>query len=184
MIFLNSITRRRLELELCELQKDEEIVRKEVEETASDGDFRENEPFQLAKQKFTQISTRIREITTLLEEKVQDPIGSSLSVGKLLLITNLGLMDEKGILVQPEHEEMILMLDEVGDPVVDGVLSTDSDLGRIVKDGREGRYTVSTGDYYRLYDVKLYTGDAEEYFKRFPVSKKEKIDSLLAGIFY
>ena len=30
VIFLNSITRRRLELELCELQKDEEIVRKEV----------------------------------------------------------------------------------------------------------------------------------------------------------
>ena len=178
---MNSITHRRLRLELEELQKEEEVARKEVEETASDGDFRENEPFQLAKQKFTQISTRIREITTLLEEKVQDPIGSSLSVGKLLLITNLGLMDE---IIQPENEEMILMLDEVGDPVVDGVLSTDSDLGRIVKDGREGRYTVSTGKYYRLYDVKLYTGDAEEYFKRFPVSKKEKIDSLLSGNFY
>ena len=125
---MNSITHRRLRLELEELQKEEEVARKEVEETASDGDFRENEPFQLAKQKFTQISTRIREITTLLEEKVQDPIGSSLSVGKLLLITNLGLMDERGEIIQPENEEMILMLDEVGDPVVDGVLSTDSDF--------------------------------------------------------
>lgn len=181
---MNSITYRRLELELQELQKEEEIARKEVEETAADGDFRENEPFQLAKQKFTQISSRIREIMALFEEGVQDPIGSSLSVGKLLLITNLGLMNEQGEMIQPENEEMILMLDEIGDPVVDGILSTDSDLGRMIKDGREGRYVVSTGKYSRLYEVKLYTGDVEEYFRRFPVSKKEKINNLLAGDFY
>lgn len=181
---INSITYQKLKKELDDLLLEEEIARKTVEETASDGDFRENEPFQLAKQKFTQITTRIMKINQVLTEEVRDPIGHSLSVGRLLKITNKGLVDHKGRLVQPEQEEMILLLDDSGDAVVDGILSIESELGRLVKDGRGGRYIVNTGNFSRLYDVRLYTGDVEEYFRRYPVSKRVKIERLLAGEVY
>jgi len=173
--------RKKLQTDIVELEKELEASAKQMEEAASYGDLRENEPFHIAKAKFVQLSEELADKMAHLDGPVGIPVGSTIVPGKLLHITFLGLQDANGKIIEPAREEMILLFGEDGDPVVQGILSVGCDLGRLINNGREGQYAVSAGNVSRLYDVKIYGGDTEVYLQRYPASRKKKIEALLRG---
>lgn len=178
---ISPIIKEKITAEIEELKTELEAAAIQLEESASFGDFRENENFHIAKAKYVQIQSELQLKEQQLEEPVEVPVGNTIVVGKLLSITFLGMQNDRGEMVEEAHEEMLLLYAEDGDPVVQGVLSVNCELGRMIGNGREGLYYLSAGNLSRVYDVKIYNGDTAEYFKKYPASRKKKIASLLDG---
>jgi hypothetical protein len=181
---MTGIRERKVRLELEGLRADEQSLQESIQVAMADGDFRENEPYQIARKRYADIMTRIDELSALLQEQVEEPVGNSLSVGHILRVRDLGVFDTDGNVVENGSDEMLLLFDTFGDPVVDGVLSTGSDLGVAILDGREGVYSLNMGDHSRRFAVALSDESADEYLRRFPVDKREKVARLLRGELY
>lgn len=179
---ISPIIYKKLQAEIEELRIEQDAAARQMEE-ASFHDIRENDSFTIAKDKFVQISEELGKKELLLEEEVGDPIGSTIVPGRLLKITFLGIQNEHGEIAKPINEEMLLLFYDDGDSVVQGILSVGCELGRQINNGREGRYTVSADNALRVYDVRIYTGEQEEYLRRYPASKKARIEALLRGEF-
>jgi hypothetical protein len=165
---------------------EEELPAKEVAlaEARGDGDFRENEPYQLARDQYNRASHRIQEIRDILSNvNIVDPFGGTIVPGRLLKVIYRGEADSGGNLVElPEPKEYILVYGSLGESVIKGVLSEDSDLGQQIKNGREGRYFLSRGKTMLAYDIEFL---GEEYYdaflKKFPINSQERIALLLRG---
>ena len=178
---ISPIEKRKLEVELEESQSELKVAAQQLEDTAAQGDLRENDPFHIAKEKYVSLRNKIEDIKKRLKQPVGSPVGISITKGVLLKITYLGVQDNNGKIIEAANEVKLLLFAEKGGSVIQGILSVDSDLGCRINNGREGRYSISDGKTSRLYDVRIYKGDVEEYFKKFPVSRKQKIKRLLRG---
>ena len=181
---ISPVEKIRLEKELENLKEELDDLQNTLDSTRADGDFRENTPYQLAKDSFTRVSSRISEVSNILENAVEiTPIGGTIVPGRLLKLTYLGEANARKEIENPANEEFILLYSNSGESIVSGILSKDSDLGAFISDGREGRYFLPKGRYSLVYDIKFL---GEEHFdsflEQYPLDSREKVQSLLKGV--
>jgi hypothetical protein len=168
------------------LEEELPLKEKVLQETRGDGDFRENEPYQIAREQYNKSVQRIQEIRSVLENvNTVDSVGGTIVPGRLLRITYRGETNSSGLLEdETESKEFILVYGKVGESVIKGVLSEDSDLGQLIKNGREGRYYLSRGKTSLAYDIEFLGEDYYDLFlKKFPIKSQERISALLRGEF-
>ena len=176
---ISQILKKRLETEIKSLERERDLAAARMQEAASFGDLRENEPYHIAKELVTQLSEELNKKIPLLDQPVGEPLGNTLVPGRLLKINHVGLQNARSEVVEPVNAEILLLFAEDGDAVVQGVLSRRCALGRAILNGREGRYVVNAGGSQHVYDVQIYKGDPNVYLEMFPTDIKERIRSLL-----
>lgn len=153
---ITNIQKVRLEKRKKKLEEDLIDINRRIKEAIEHGDLSENSEYDEAKQARAIANHNLREINITLKEAdvIQPSMGASMEIGSILKVTDI----ERG-------EEQILLLSDEGDPIIDGILSTDSILGSQVINNTDGVYNVVVKGQTISYKVEKLRGkDAEELF--------------------
>lgn len=141
------------------LQKlNEEMPRlaQQKQDAAALGDFSENAELDAAKKALSEAKTMKSNLEDSLRcEVVEYDNSATITIGSVIKLTSPSL----------NGESKILMLADSGDPVIEGVLTTESPVGRIILGNLSGQYTVGK-DIYKV--EKLRDPDMDEFTKMYP----------------
>lgn len=146
-----------------------EVLGEEVKVARDLGDLRENSEFDAAKENYSKTKALIQD----LEEKVQYEI---IEYDKSNIITLGSIVSVHS----PElgSEGVLLMISDVGDSFIEGVLATDSALGRVVVGNPSGDFIVDG----RPFTVnKIQNPDMDEFIRTYP-DEDEMISRLMNNI--
>ncbi|MNM90662.1 transcription elongation factor GreA [compost metagenome] len=146
---------KRAEDKLLRVNKDIKRLGKELEEAAALGDRSENAEYDSAKAALSEARTEKARLEELLKyEIVEYDKSASITEGSIIKVSSPALKKER-----------LLMIASTGDAIIDGVLSTDTPLGRMILGGFSGEYTVGNNIFHV---EKIKNPDIDEFTKLYP----------------
>lgn len=148
---------------LEQLQSLEPELGKAVEEAAKFGDTSENSELDAAKEELSRNKFEQNEIIQILSsaEIINYDTSSLIVEGSLIEVTNGKL-------------RKILLLSDVGNLVLEGVLHTSSPLGKAVFGNTDGNFKVNNHNFYVK---KIINPDIDAFIEEYP-SSEEVLDRL------
>jgi transcription elongation GreA/GreB family factor len=153
-----------------ELEEDRKLLPQAIQDKRAAlelGDYSENSELDAAKKKLNDLKYRISKNEEIMKATIIDQDVSPLIVpGSFVKIKYL----KSGTSV-----ERILLISESGDSLIDGILSTKSELGRLIQGRESGDYTVGNNTFHV---EKLTDFDSYEFFSMYG-DRKDRIESLL-----
>lgn len=153
---ITNIQKTRLEQRKKRIERDLVEINERLKEAIDHGDLSENSEYDEAKQARAIATHNLRDINITLKEAdiIEPSMGATIEIGSILKVTDL-----------ERNAEQILLLSDEGDPIIDGILSTDSILGSQVVNNTSGTYSVVVKGQTISYNVvKLIGKQAEELF--------------------
>lgn len=168
-------------VELEELLQKIEANNEALQSARADGDLRENGPYQIAVENVAPFARRQQELEAIVKEPIDEFTGTSLVLGRLLGITYLGSCDANGNLFYDDEDcdEFLLLYEQSGDAVIDGILSITSPLGSMILGNRPDNYVIQTDEGFKKYSIKLADERIDEYLQEHPANKSERIKILM-----
>ncbi|MDU8988515.1 MAG: hypothetical protein E7H54_04980 [Clostridium perfringens] len=155
---ITNIQKTRLEQRKKRIEEDLVSINVRLKEAIEHGDLSENSEYDEAKQARAIATHNLRNINIILKEAdiIEPSMGATIEIGSILKVTDL-----------ERNAEQILLLSDEGDPIIDGILSTDSILGSQVVNNTSGTYSVVVKGQTISYNVvKLIGKQAEELFTK------------------
>lgn len=139
----------------------------EYQSAYNEGDSTDNAAFEAAQDKLSKMRLEISQIEELLKADVIEYDKSQIiSIGSLIDVYSPSL--EKGV-------TQTFILDSVGGVTLEGVLNTESKLGRLVKDNLSGNYSVGEVEFTV---TKIREPDLNLFMAKYPEDEEMFIKSL------
>lgn len=149
---------------LAQLKGMEPELAKQVEDAQKFGDSSENSELDSAKAELGRNRLEQNEILTILQ------------TAEIINYDTSPLIVEGSILnIKWRNGELIVLLSDVGNLVLEGILHTSSPLGRAVLGNIDGEYSVNSE---RFIVKKIVNPDIDDFIKRYPSA-----DEVLDGYF-
>ena len=139
-----------------EIKKELPIVTKRKQDARAEGDLSENAEYDIARTEHEQLTQRLNQLENIIANAVvvDSDKGSRIGLGSYVKVK---------CLTSSVFDEMILRLDESGDPVSDPknrVLDVSSALGKKIFNGVSGIYKVQTPSGEVTFSVTKVKSDA------------------------
>lgn len=158
----------RYQKKLDKLKEELPEVIKRYQTALSYGDLSENSEYDAAKAEKSVIKSEIAKLEELVKSEIieydKSPI---ITVGSLIRLSSPSL-----------DKELLLLVVDNGDPIIDGVLNTSSEVGKFLIGKLSGDYTI--GSYY-FHAEKVISPDPQEFIEMYP-EESEVITSLFKEV--
>lgn len=164
---ITAYTNARLSGRLKKLYEGLPEAQDEYQAAYNEGDSTDNASFESAQDKLSKMRLDISQIEELLKADVieydKSPV---ISIGSLIEVYSPSL--EKGV-------TQTYILDSVGGVTLEGVLNTESKLGRLIKDNLSGNYSVGEVEFTV---TKIREPDLPSFMSKYPEDEERFIESL------
>ena len=163
---ITEFTYSKLSKQLDKLESELPKIRSNYQDAAKLGDASENADLDAAREKLSKTMISISEIKDLLNSDVIEYDTSDIiRCGSFILVTLLRSDDVTEKLEDYLTEPRLLLFEDVGGTVLEGVLNTKSQLGKIIKGNPSGIFNV--GRY--VYNVKkIQNPDIDSFTVMYP----------------
>jgi transcription elongation factor GreA len=175
MIKLTPLSKKRLEANILNLEKQLQVAVSRLADAVGFGDLSENSEHDSAKAAVGSISSRKQKLEDrLLNSVVVEPFYDGIHEGSLILVQDLD---------KPDLPPRMMLFDSIGTSTLNGVLHVDSPLGKAVYNQSPGKFSFFTADGRKNYMVTLLPeSKLEEFENLYPSDESQMLDKLFAEV--
>lgn len=169
----------RLQREIQEIKVKIVQAEEDVKIARQKRDLSENTEYDAAVSMRESLQVRLNSLETILQKSSVVQPSSNIDIGTLVRVTSLDRNDV------PDDETLLLIIEESGGVLSDGILSINSPLGKAIHKRSSGYYscTTPTSEVVR-YKVEVDNSDEakKEFEEIHPLSKYDRFENLFSKV--